>query len=98
MGDLIRKADVLAIKEKLINEAMGDKPAMEFVASRKFLLGYMKGLFTLLLRVQQLPAIDAVEVVRCGECKHFGTKYCPMYSADLGYKDDDFCSYGKRRE
>ena len=38
---------------------------------------------------------DYVEVVRCKDCKHH-------YENDdficIGVKDDDFCSYGERRE
>lgn len=41
--------------------------------------------------------IDAVEVVRCGECKFYREKYnkCILYGER---KSDNFCSYGKRRK
>lgn len=42
--------------------------------------------------------IDAVEVVRCRNCKHVQTINCPFFKAKLGYTDDDYCSCGKRRE
>ena len=42
-----------------------------------------------------LIANDVVSVVRCEDCKHH-------YENDdficIGVKDDDFCSYGERRE
>ena len=52
------------------------------------------------------PVIDAVEVVRCGECKDF---YCCDAAAHRYYcrnlwglkhidTPDSHCSYGKRRE
>ena len=51
------------------------------------------------------PAADAVEVVRCRECKHRGTDDCIFHikgeSADeelLLKLDNDFCSYGERKE
>lgn len=53
--------------------------------------------------VEDAPTIDAVEVVRCRDCKWYKTMYCKMdrwtdlvtvYMA----KEDDYCSYGERRE
>lgn len=50
----------------------------------------------------EIPTIDAVDVVRCKDCKHnslgrfLGNTYC-----DLGiglYQLDNFCSRGERRE
>lgn len=53
--------------------------------------------------IDDCPAIDAVEVVRCKDCI-----YASFYSNKLMYEcgryedalmfPDDFCSYGKRRE
>jgi hypothetical protein len=50
------------------------------------------------------PTADVVEVVRCKECKHRieGAKMCAHPKA-IGWdaiepEDDDFCSYGERRE
>ena len=50
------------------------------------------------------PTVDAVEVVRCKDCKHraIGDDVCihPNRIGD-GYievKDDDFCSYGERKD
>ena len=46
---------------------------------------------------------DAVEVVRCKDCKHWQecvdgtTKWCPLLM-DKETKADDFCSYGERKE
>ena len=44
-----------------------------------------------------LPAVDAVPVVRCGECKKRNTAYCSVDDWTLPC-DDDFCSYGKRKD
>ena len=56
---------------------------------------------TLILR--EAPTVNAVEVVRCRECKHCDPEnhHCdhPMSTAaPLSRKPDDFCSYGKRKE
>ena len=49
--------------------------------------------------------IDAVPVVRCRECKHYGTADfdgdilcgCTLHSAMLDITPDSFCSYGERK-
>lgn len=66
---------------------------------------------TLILR--EAPTVDAVEVVRCRECKHRYTENCPMYFHDSywhdGYfdyidydtdntEDDYFCPKGEQEE
>lgn len=59
--------------------------------------------------IDAIPAVDAVEVVRCRECVHYNNNH-QMYDDDvceiMHYCDgtprtaceEDFCSYGKRRE
>lgn len=46
------------------------------------------------IEIENAPTIDAVEVVRCKDCKYFKYGKC----ADNGYEwnQDDFCSYGKK--
>ena len=48
--------------------------------------------------IEALPSADAVEVVRCRNCKHVQTINCPFFKAKWGYTDDDYCSCGERRE
>lgn len=55
--------------------------------------------------VDEAPTVDAVEVVRCRECKHRGTDDCifhikgePADEELLLKLDNDFCSYGERKE
>ena len=49
-------------------------------------------------------ATKRVDVVRCRECKHrkyddiFGTLWCNRDSCTKRVKQDDFCSYGERKE
>ena len=54
--------------------------------------------------LQDAKTVDAVEVVRCKECKHFDehTKKCYVFCHDcievqLEVDSDHFCSYGERR-
>lgn len=55
--------------------------------------------------IRKRPTVDAVEVVRCKDCKHRGTDYCifhikgePADEELLGKLDNDFCSYGERKD
>ena len=53
--------------------------------------------------IDDAPTVDAVEVVRCRECKHCDPEnyHCdhPMGTvAPLRRKPEDFCSYGERKE
>ena len=49
------------------------------------------------------PAVDAVEVVRCRECKFRFKEYghdkkgCPLDVGEI-LGDDGFCSYGERKD
>ena len=54
-------------------------------------------------QIADAPTVDAVEVVRCQQCKHCDPEnnHCdhPMGTvAPLKRKPDDFCSYGERKE
>ena len=56
-----------------------------------------------MLILREAPTVDAVEVVRCRECKHCDPEnyHCdhPMgTAAPLKRKPDDFCSYGERKD
>lgn len=58
------------------------------------------GWFGAIDAVMNLPAVDAVEVVRCGKCR-FNTseKKCLHPDSIIKIPDDnDYCSYGDRRE
>lgn len=55
-----------------------------------------------MLILREAPTVDAVEVVRCRECKYHEdtsvTEYehCCLLSKTVRY--NDFCSYGDRKE
>ena len=45
--------------------------------------------------LKQAPTVDAVEVVRCKDCKHRGDDvYCPMcFEECIEYEDDGYSEY-----
>lgn len=53
--------------------------------------------------INEQPAADVVEVVRCKDCMHFCeiigvTSYCSnRYGLNGKIHCDDFCSYGERK-
>lgn len=53
-------------------------------------------LFEKVLREQ--PTVEQPEIIRCRDCKLRDTEYCNMAHGFMGVKDDDYCSYGDRRE
>ena len=76
----------------------------------QYSLGLYHGAVTDKDLIGEMPIVDAVEVVRCKDCKHykeFRTKrnkqimrLCyRMGKNDMEYsvKPDDFCSYGERK-
>lgn len=52
--------------------------------------------------VENMPSVDAVPVVRCGECKWFyesDTVICCEKHTGLALaRKDDYCSYGERKD
>ena len=53
--------------------------------------------------IEREPAVDAVPVVRCGECKYYirelmspGSGWCECF--ERGEYEKHFCSYGERKE
>lgn len=70
------------------------KEAWKDVAVDGATLSYIYGLFK---SVDDAPTIDAVEVVRCKDCKHHGMSNCPVWE---GYITDDYmwCYFGERSE
>ena len=50
--------------------------------------------------VRNAPTVDAVEVVRCKDCKRYqlDSIFHVGFCDGKRRKDDDFCSYGERKE
>lgn len=53
--------------------------------------------------ISNIPAVDAVEVVRCRDCKHYEIhkpnvlENCERNGYLIPMKPDDFCSFGEKR-
>ena len=77
-------ADVVIIYDKG-NELMQVSAVREYAKRQKAFL-------------DKFPTIDAVPVVRCRECKYHNKPPCPMKLSFNWTDDDDFCSYGERKE
>lgn len=87
MSDLIRRDEILDLYK--VKEEYKD---------------YSVPLPVVIQNIKDMPAVDAVEVVRCFQCLHRDedSKICKHPKA-IGWdaiepEDDDFCSYGERRE
>ena len=82
MSDLIYKEDAIRWVKTECNPY--GKPTLDFESGKK-----------VIEHLEQMPSADAVEVVRCKDCKWYpdGHEVCQY----LGW-DDDYCSFGKRRE
>ena len=50
--------------------------------------------------IEKAPTIDAVPVVRCKDCKFFqyGDYCCGDKMEHSHAREDDFCSYGERKD
>ena len=60
--------------------------------------GYAKGWNSAIEILQNAPTVDAVPVVRCGECKHnYGINEPMCDFADRKLREADFCSRGERK-
>ena len=53
--------------------------------------------------IKEAPVADVVEIVRCIDCKHydinsFGQQVCTRTLNYFCMNDNDFCSYGDRKD
>lgn len=48
--------------------------------------------------IDNAPTVEAVPVVRCRECEYHNKPPCPMKLSFNWTEDNDFCSYGERKE
>ena len=92
--------------ERLIDaDALHRKVKMETNPYGKPTIDYDSGV-KVLEWIEQAPTVDAVEVVRCRECKHAwihpcGYVYCHRdgrNAYEMAFNLGSFCSYGERKE
>lgn len=51
--------------------------------------------------IEKMPSIDAVQVIRCKDCKIRYTDRCGMFDVEAEWEwteDNGFCQYGERKE
>lgn len=56
----------------------------------EFSVGYITGV------IEDEPSADAVEVVRCKDCKSFSHGYCKFHDAKF-VREDGYCYWGERK-
>lgn len=82
----VRLIDANALAKWLDKEHYVDRPAGKCDERQNRVLGIA---ISALKNPQIAPTIDAVEVVRCRECKHRGYDACPMCHDEYYYDEDD---------
>ena len=63
-----------------------------------YLTGYVCALSVTEGMIAGIPTADVVEVVRCKDCEFFSPKTDICRCHDTPIYEDDFCSYGERKE
>lgn len=113
--DLIKRESILSVLNKEIANTNPDFYKMDTkdgYGDWMHANGFNCGIVHAILAVKEIVRTDAVEVVRCKDCKHRGTESCYLYVYDAGYnefgedyayeedrtKDDFFCAKGEQRE
>ena len=96
----------MATEKRLIYTNALERRLVEMASAPNYkLIGedWKNGLCMAMVAVNEMPSVDAVEVVRCKDCKKYHT-------LEEGYKDcihpfgldfpvpDDFCSYGEMKD
>lgn len=81
-------------REALVQEIERIYKAHYIKAREKAIHDVFKGVFN---AIRKISAADVVEAVRCKDCKYHNAPPCPMRLSLNWTKDNDFCSYGERR-
>ena len=97
-NDLISRSALLELGNFMrINKVLADWDELDN-KTKKVVLRYAQKIKRIIL---DAPTVDAVEVVRCGECKHIENspygRYCTVWHGHNGMGDEGFCNYGERK-
>lgn len=107
MSEKLISADAIVQKiEKEIKDIVIAKCPYADRKKSEYEIGFNNGLTLAKAIVMNAPAVDAVEVVRCGKCVYYRQPRakifqgcCENHDGFDGYVDDnEFCVYGKRGE
>lgn len=112
MSDLIKKSEygkAIGLKVEMMRTKI-DNCRNHFLAQSVMndWESEIKGLYDALIILNDTPTVDAVEVVRCKDCKHwrmtvstgtYGECMCDDMETNVLYTmADDYCSHGERKE
>ena len=96
--------------EELQNRLDGELMYIGVLGNEEYLNGKKEGYVYALMAIDEQPTIDAVQVVRCKECKWFRTpdkkhnhSYCYRLADHSVYisgdtHEDEFCAWAERKE
>ena len=112
-NDLISRSALLDDLRGCYDDLIQVYDSLRYIPEKQICGAQISELKTIVYWVNNAPAVDAVEVVRCKNCKHFtqdafSITFCDYHTGhacdDDGRCDgvcdvyeDDFCSYGERR-
>jgi hypothetical protein len=115
MVQLLSVMEIASIAERMVKtmrlidaDALEFEPDENYIANGVLIWGGRSGgktmttvLFALKEMIKNAPTVDAVEVVRCKDCKHafpdgFGWYQCACRA--MWNKGEYFCSYGERKD
>ena len=93
--------------DDLISRSALIKSLEPYGLSNGSVLGAHSGKVDIALQIiENAPTVDAVEVVRCKNCKHYGweqelrhgrtQRFCRLHKGLVCVTKDSFCSYGER--
>lgn len=88
----------MATEKKLIDaNALKEKATLRH--------GYdFQGVFVKVQDIDAAPTVDAVEVVRCKDCKHFvitkrtKSMFCDVWCTFQHMGEENYCSHGERKD
>ena len=89
-NDLISRSALLEELSCLIMKITGLRAGKSVL--REFLMEYRESVLRI---IDKAPAVDAVPVVRCKDCKHYMTIHCTCDGCCIS--DYWFCADGERR-
>lgn len=103
-------------KKEYIERGVAKRAIYEYICghtmskflSRELLDASKGGAEGAMYELDYVPAADVVEVVRCGNCKHWASHRAAKYGRCMCVEEiaegqwhtqaDDFCSHGERKE
>lgn len=94
-------AKYISADELFINLDTLRSPDSEF-ATDDYIDGFSDGVSSVMKELETMSNEDVVKIVRCKDCKYYSKMYklcsCRSDRFNVYLNEDDFCSYGVRKE